>query len=174
MSDASIAKFNLWICKSYINGYYCVGVKVDLTFVMTFSSPPNKYTSIPQQPQFWSVLFPSRTICGFIPALSYPSRKWWHIPWKLLDPLTIWHVTPSTLIMIFIFLIVLYVKTRGIFLYNHKNFLNLTSNNFINKYTSTQSLFILLCEYITFQFIYMKFIYKHSPDNTRTYSIQKD
>jgi len=40
--EASIMKFNFWICTSSINGFYYLGVKVDPTFLTIFSSPPKQ------------------------------------------------------------------------------------------------------------------------------------
>ena len=39
MPDAFVVKFNLWICKSYVNDCYCMGVKVNPTLVMACLSP---------------------------------------------------------------------------------------------------------------------------------------
>jgi len=35
-------KFNFWICMISINDFYYLGVRVDLTFLTIFSSPPKQ------------------------------------------------------------------------------------------------------------------------------------
>jgi len=73
MPDAFVAKFNLWICKSYVNDCYCMGVKVNPTLVMACSSPLRQMSFNPLHnlnSKFYSSL---KTIGGPILALSYPS-----------------------------------------------------------------------------------------------------
>jgi hypothetical protein len=40
--NASVVKFNFWICKSSVNDCYCVSVKVYPTFVTACSSSPKQ------------------------------------------------------------------------------------------------------------------------------------